>query len=167
MRRTISFIVAFLFIGAAIAQSDNCPCCSENHTAFDFWIGEWTVQTADGNLAGHNSIVKIQDGCVIQENWSSARAGYTGTSYNFFNSNSGQWEQIWVDNQGLVLHLKGTRIGNQMILKSDPVLNKEGASVVQQITWTSNDDGTVRQLWESLTNGEANILFDGLYKKEE
>jgi len=39
--------------------------------------------------------------------------------------------------------------------------------VVNRITWTPNDDGSVRQLWEVLnvTENKWTIAFDGLYKK--
>jgi len=53
-----------------------------------------------------------------------------------------------------------------MILRSETTQNQNGNNSYQQITWTDNDDGTVRQLWEVITeNEETKILFDGLYKK--
>lgn len=149
------------------AQTNNCKCCTETHSEFDFWIGTWTVTNPDGSLAGKNTINKIQDNCILQENWTSANPGYTGTSNNFYNSKTKQWEQIWIDNQGGSLHLKGNKVGNQMILQTGEEQNKDGQPFYHRITWTYNDDGSVRQYWETITNGkDVTVAFDGLYEKE-
>ncbi len=166
MKRFI-LIMSLIFCGNLIAQSSDCNCCSEKHSEFDFWLGTWSVTTPNGNLAGRNVIDKIQDNCIIRENWTSTKGKYTGTSSNFYNSQTDQWEQIWIDNQGGSLHLKGNRNGNHMILQSEEALNKNGDPFVNRITWTLNEDGSVRQLWETITNGkEITIAFDGHYRKE-
>ncbi|WP_299277595.1 hypothetical protein [uncultured Psychroserpens sp.] len=163
--RHILLSFALLFSSLVFAQKDTCNCCTENHEAFDFWIGEWTVTNPDGSPAGENSIQKIQDNCILLERWTSAKGGYTGTSQNFYNLKTKQWEQLWIDNQGGHLKLKGNRKGNQMIMRTDDQINKEGKSFYHQITWTKNDDGSVRQLWETYTEGKTvTIAFDGLYK---
>ena len=78
-----------------------------------------------------------------------------------------QWEQIWIYNKGGSLHLKGHKEGKQMILKTDESKNKNGESYYHKITWTLNDDGTVRQYWETITNNKVSVVFNGLYKKSE
>lgn len=160
-------LVSLLLIWSATAQAQNstCACCNENSRAFDFWLGEWEV-TANGKSAGHNSIDKLQGECVLRENWTSASPGYTGTSYNFYNTTKKQWQQLWLDNQGGSLELAGQRVGQQMILSSDKLKNDKGQDVQHKITWTYNDDGTVRQLWETTTEGDVQVVFDGLYVKE-
>ena len=153
----------------ANAQEDQAArCASADHQAFDFWIGQWEVTTPDGKPAGKNDIDKIQDDCVLRENWTSASSGFTGTSYNFYNSRKKQWQQLWVDNQGGNLELSGNRKDNQMILRSAEATDDKGESFFHRITWTHNEDGTVRQLWETIKNsGEITIAFDGLYKKAQ
>ncbi|NND00512.1 MAG: hypothetical protein HKN85_10055 [Gammaproteobacteria bacterium] len=147
------------------AQGDSLPCDTENNNAFDFFVGEWRVTDPAGKHAGDSVIDKIQDGCVIRENWRSAQSKYTGTSYNFYNRDAGQWEQIWLDNQGGRLHLKGQKKENQMILVSDERPNKEGLPTFNRITWTDNADGSVRQYWEVVSQGKpVTVAFDGLYK---
>lgn len=150
------------------AQNKPCNCCTEKHTEFDFWLGNWEVTNPDVTLAGKNSISKIQDNCVLLEQWISAKGNYTGTSHNFYNFKTKQWEQIWIDNQGGNLHMKGNRIGNQMILKTDEEKDKDGDLNFHKVTWTINSDGTVRQYWETITKGkDTTVAFDGLYKKTE
>jgi len=165
MRKGILLII-LLVAFTANAQEEACNCCTEAHAEFDFWVGTWNV-TANGAPAGRNVIIKVQDNCAIQENWTSATPGYTGTSNNFYNAQTKQWEQIWIDNQGQSLHLKGNRIGNQMVLTSDVLINQQGEKYRNRITWTHNDDGTVRQLWEILDGDPVtSVAFNGLYTKE-
>ena len=155
-----------IFTFSMNAQNNNCKCCTEQHAEFDFWIGTWEVTNPDGSKAGTNKIEKAQGQCVLQENWSSATPGYTGTSNNFYNLKTKQWEQIWIDNQGSTLHMKGTKVGKQMILRTDDETNAKGKTYFHRITWTDNDDGSVRQLWETITaDSEITVAFDGLYKK--
>ena len=169
MKLTFTLVFAvFLSLNSWSQTADDCSCCSEAHTAFDFWIGEWRVTTADGSYAGTNTIDKVQDKCVIRENWTSATPGYTGTSYNFYNSQTKQWEQLWIDNRGQSLHMKGNRVGNQMILRTDDQINDEGKTFYHRITWTANADDSVRQLWETVVeNKEISIAFDGIYRRKE
>ncbi|WP_422860536.1 hypothetical protein ACOKFD_06755 [Flagellimonas sp. S174] len=166
MMKTFFFILALLLFQCAIAQnSDSCACCSENHSAFDFWIGEWTVTNANGSPAGENSIVKEENGCVLRENWTSAKQGYTGTSINFYNQTSQQWEQTWVDNSGVFLKLRGNREGDKMVMSSEKFL-RDGKMLKNKVTWFKNEDGTVRQLWELLEGDKViSVLFDGLYRR--
>ncbi|MFD2585885.1 hypothetical protein ACFSQJ_03015 [Croceitalea marina] len=153
-----------LLVFTVSSQEVACSCCSENHKDFDFWLGSWSVTNADGSKAGTNTITKDQDNCILRENWVSATAGYTGASVNFYNLKTAQWEQLWIDNSGNHLKLKGNRVGNRMIMSSDEFKNEDGKLYLNRITWTLNDDGTVRQLWEVLHNEKAvNVLFDGLY----
>lgn len=167
MRNLIFSVSISLFSLFCYAQdTQNCRCCSEKYEEFNFWIGSWDVTLPDGSFAGKNVIDKIQDNCVLRENWTSANGNYTGTSSNFYNSEKKQWEQLWIDNQGGSLHLKGNRIGNQMILRTDESLNDKGEPFYHRVTWTLNDDGTVRQYWETITNNtQVTVAFDGLYKK--
>lgn len=163
------FIFCFIVFSLTVeAQEQHCNCCTEKHSEFDFWKGTWTVTKPDGSIAGTNIIDKIQNNCILRENWTSAKGSFTGTSTNFYNYAKKQWEQIWVDNQGSSLHLKGNRIDNKMILKTDVAQNKDGNPYYHKVTWTLNEDGTVRQYWETITNDkDIVVVFDGLYKKTE
>ncbi len=167
MKTIFSLLLIILSFHFGISQnSENCNCCSEDHKNFDFWVGRWEVRNPDGSPAGSNVIEKVQDNCVLKENWVSARSGYTGTSYNFFNSQTGNWEQVWIDNQGQSLHMSGNREGNKMILKTEWQTDRSGNSFFHRISWTLNDDGSVRQLWETINdNKQVTIAFDGLYKR--
>jgi hypothetical protein len=168
MRNGLILWSILLFINLSNGQATPCSCCSEAHAAFDFWIGNWEVTLPDGSRAGENTIKKEQNGCLLKENWVSAKGGFTGTSTNYFNAGTGEWEQLWIDNSGTLLKLKGNRVRNQMILRSDPFVQKDGTPAIHQITWTANDDGSVRQIWEVLQEEKmVSVLFDGLYKRKQ
>ena len=147
-----------------VALADEPPCSTEEYQQFDFWIGKWAVETPDGKPAGDSRIRRAQGGCIILESWQSLTSPYTGTSMNFYDPDLQQWRQIWLDNQGGKLELFGNRKDNQMVLRSKT--NDEG--VYQQITWTANKDGSVRQFWQSFSQGEEpKTLFDGKYNRDE
>lgn len=134
----------------------------EKYRQFDFWIGKWEVfQYGTEKLAGHSLIESILDGKVIRETYSTANSNYAGTSLNKYNPTSGKWEQYWVDNSGLTLHILGQYEDNKMTLQD--------AALSNRITWHNLADGTVRQVWEQSTDSGKNWTkaFDGHYKKAE
>ena len=163
-RRPTAIIIAVtaLICLQAAAQAPTGPCSTENAHEFDFWVGDWEV-TANGNLAGHNSIQPILDGCVLQEVWTGA-GGSAGSSFNFYNPRLQQWQQFWVWRNGTTLNLKGAYADGKMVLAGES-LDREGQTIHNRISWYDNDDGTVRQHWEvSSDAGETwTTAFDGLY----
>ena len=62
----------------------------------------------------------------MQENWTSARGKFTGTSYNYYESSTQLWHQVWVDNQGGSLRLYGGMEDGKMVLRSDEVDSPQG-----------------------------------------
>ena len=143
----------FLFLSLnAFSQNDekidNCKCCETEFRQFDFWLGEWDV-TQKGLSTGTNKLIITQDNCLIIENWNSATSDYSGTSYNYYDKKTKMWYQTWVDNIGGNLRLKGVLKNGKMVLMEEPNLNQKSGSQINKITWTPNEDGTVRQLWEN------------------
>ena len=54
-----------------------------------------------------------------------------------------------------------------MILQTDEETDKDGLIFYHRVTWTHNEDGSVRQYWETITEGkDIAVAFDGLYKKQ-
>ncbi len=151
--------------GVARAQNQPPTCSGEEHRQFDFWIGDWSV-TVMGREAGRNLVTLEESGCLIHEHWTATRGG-TGQSFNFYDRQDGRWHQVWVSSAGSVLRLSGSRAGNQMKLTGETA-RSGGGSTQHRLTFTRNDDGTVRQFWESSNDGGATwtVAFDGLYRKK-
>lgn len=167
MRRAIFVLVAhaILAVAPAIGQTAApAPCSSAEHRQFDFWLGEWEVRTRAGKLAGFNRISRAYGGCVLHEQYDTGR-GYSGASFNVYDTGRKRWHQTWVDTSGTLLQLQGGITEGRMVLEGETI-ESNGAKTSHRITWTPNPDGSVRQLWESTTpSGEWAVVFDGRYTK--
>ncbi|MEZ5064054.1 MAG: hypothetical protein R3B81_04925 [bacterium] len=141
------------------------PCSAAEFRAFDFWIGEWNVYGPQGKLAGTNSIQREYGGCVLHERYETPR-GYHGESLNIYDATRDVWHQTWVDSSGLLLLLEGGLRDGNMVLEGE-VAGADGSVTRHRITWTPNDDGSVRQHWESMdASGEWSTAFDGKYVRK-
>lgn len=144
-------------------------CDAPEHRQFDFWLGDWDV-TSNGQPAGRNRVESIQRGCVLQENWrGSGVGGITGTSFNIYDRESGQWHQTWVDASGTLLQLDGGLVDGAMVLEGERPSPTGSGTAKHRITWTPGADGSVHQLWEaSQDDGKTwNVIFDGRYTKAD
>lgn len=150
------------------AQAKKAPCDTEKHNEFNFWVGDWNVYNTQGKLVGTNNILKMQSNCVMQENWVSKASNSRGTSYNYVDLTDNTWNQVWIDNSGYSLVLKGNLVDGKMVLKSDLVKGQKG-DYYNRVTWTPNKDGSVTQVWELIsTQGKViQEAFRGIYKKKK
>ena len=138
-------------------------CQTAEYRQFDFWIGEWEVFLPNGNKAGDSRIESIAAGCALLENWTGNR-GFSGKSVNSYDRSDKRWHQSWVDSSGSRLDLAGVFADKRMVLSSAPA-----AGAVQRIAWSVNDDGSVRQLWESSSDDGKTwtVQFDGRYVRRK
>ncbi|HEX8493813.1 MAG TPA: tetratricopeptide repeat protein [Pyrinomonadaceae bacterium] len=151
----------------ALGERLTKPCLHKaEHRQFDFWIGEWDVQ-ANGQQAGTNSVQRILDGCVLFENWTSARGG-TGKSFNFYNAATRKWQQTWVDSTGSVLELAG-EYKEKTIQFSGETRQADGSKLLHRLTFFDLSPERVRQFWEQSTdNGKTwTVAFDGMYIRKK
>lgn len=132
---------------------------------FEFWIGEWNVYTTSGSKVGESKIEKILNQCVIMENWTNSN-GRKGKSFNVINSNTGNWEQTWVDDSGNITEFKKGKFENNQLSFIAEEENQKKELQYQRLTFFKNEDGTVRQLGEISSDGKQWIItYDLLYKK--
>ena len=165
-RRSRSLLATMLAVPAALAgaQAPTPPaspppaCQSAEYRQFDFWVGTWDVFLPNGQKAGENRIEPISAGCALLENWS-GRGGFTGKSLNIYDRDDKRWHQTWVDSSGGLLMIAGSLVDRRMVLSS------EAGGTWQRITWTPNDDGSVRQFWEASADAGKTwtVQFDGKY----
>ncbi len=153
---------------APAAQPLPQPCRnSREYRQLDFWVGEWEVQNPQGRPAGTSSVQLILKDCVIFENWTGAR-GYTGKSFNLYNTQTRKWQQIWVDDQGGIIQFTGEFRDGAMRYTSASTA-ADGKPILGRMTFTPLAEGRVRQLWEqSPDDGKTwNIVFDGTYIRKK
>lgn len=144
------------------------PCLSdENFRHFDFWLGEWDV-FVNGQKVGDNSITMANGGCAIHEDYTTGNRNFTGQSINYYDRQDQKWHQVWVGSGGGVLDYTEIDKAEGMLQFQCSFLNPQGNTSYSRLTFTENDDGTVRQLFENSSDGENwTPGFDGLYKKKE
>ena len=168
------FLLVLLLSIPALAQEEDPaqastpqPCSGTKYRQFDFWIGRWNV-SANGQVAGTNSIQPILNGCVLLENWQgSGVGGLAGSSFNLYDQARDRWHQTWVDGSGTLLELNGGLKAGNMVLSGERPAADGNGTTMHRITWSPNPDGSVRQLWEASSDGENwTVLFDGLYEKD-
>ena len=161
----IWLIGTVLFATATFAQSST----ETDHTQdFNFWIGEWKVyKYGTDTLVGESQITPILGEKAIREQYKSTRGPYMGTSLNTYNSTRDRWEQFWVDNSGLTLHIQGAFRNEQMEMENSG--SAELGLVANKIIWKAEEGGTVRQTWmqKNPAGGGWTVVFDGQYRKKE
>lgn len=142
------------------------PCDAEAFHQFDFWLGEWTVTTPTGQVAGTNKISSEENGCLILEKWTSANGG-TGQSYNFYNPVTDKWRQVWVSPSALIDYEGGLTETGSMRLEGTITYTASGQSADFTGEWTPNADGTVTQHFEQYdaAKDEWSPWFTGLYTR--
>ncbi len=142
----------------APAQSSPAnPCTLPQQKQFEFWVGEWDLtwpgQKAGETGHGTNSIKRIMDGCVVQENFSGADSmPMRGTSVSVFDARAGKWKQTWVDNQGGYLDFVGEFKDGQMILQREGI-RPDGTKVLQRMVWKNISAGEFDWSWEGSRDG--------------
>lgn len=133
---------------------------------FDFWLGEWDVH-ANGQKVGESKIEYSLEGCLLIENYT-ASSGYSGKSLNFYDDGDKKWHQIYTDNGGNISRYSGELKDGKMYFRGENTGPKGSKSLVR-MEFTSNGDGSVRQLYEGSTDdGKTwSVYFDGLYIKKQ
>lgn len=142
------FVIPLLLIGfySNAQQAPAKPCSMDTmYRQFDFWIGEWEVYGAKGK-AGTSRIELILDSCIILENWTSARAGYSGKSFNTYNASTRQWQQTWVDNSGgSTEYLRGQAGKDMIVFYADKNTGADGKNFLRRLTFYKLSSDKVRQ----------------------
>jgi hypothetical protein len=133
------------------------PCAASEQRQLNFWIGEWDL-TWPGNKAGEvqhgtNSIRRVLDGCVVEENFSGESDMHLrGKSLSIFDTNAGKWQQIWVDNEGGYLDFVGEFKEGQMILGRE-VTRPDGTKGMQRMVFTNIGADELDWSWEGSKDG--------------
>jgi tetratricopeptide (TPR) repeat protein len=150
------------------ARVNATPCeYLPEYRQFDFWIGDWDVYSQQGQKVGTNRIEKMDNGCVLLENWVGAGGG-PGKSLNYYDHTTKEWVQVWVGGTGNILPARGGIKDGSMYLEGTHYI-RTGSVLLYRGTWTPLEDGRVRQFLErSRDDGKTwNVWFDGLYVRKE
>jgi len=138
------------------------------HEQFNFWAGDWVVYDTAGNQIGENLIEIEEDQCILHENWKGGK-GTIGQSLNYYNPKDSTWNQLWLDNQGSILNLKGGIKDGDMVMRSENTIGKKGIEYYNEIVWSEQNENTVSQTW-SIYRADGSLiqeLFKGIYKRRK
>ena len=141
----------------AQAEKNEHPCADAAHRQFDFWVGDWDVQNPQGQKVGQSKVSKINNDCVLLEEWSSL-LGDVGKSFNVYDEPNRRWRQTYVDGKGVQTDYAGAFTGGSL-----PFLADEGKA---RMTFTPQGRN-VRQHLETRPDTKEDTpwttVFDGLY----
>ncbi len=152
----------------ATIRAARFPCEADpKHHDFDFWIGDWRV-TQNGQFAGENRISAIMGHCLIFEEWTSASGG-EGKSFNYYDPGQDRWRQIWVSDSGTFIEFTGEARDGGIFYTAQTTNPADGAVTQHKFEFTQNDDGSVRQFWQTSTDEGATwtTIWDGRYDRLE
>jgi len=128
------------------------PCAADSsHQQFQFWVGEWTVYNTDGTHVGDSKIQLLLDGCLILENWTGL-SGSTGKSMNFYNPETGHWQQTWVSARGNIIEYIGDYANNKMVYYAT-VQDNDGNPEQNRLTFFNLAPDSVRQFSQRSADG--------------
>ena len=136
------------------------PCTASAQHQLDFWVGEWNLTWPGSNPGelqhGTNSIRRVLDACVVEENFSGGDDMHLrGKSVSIFDLSSGKWKQTWVDNEGGYLDFTGEFKDGQMIFGRE-AQQANGARFLQRMVFKSITPDEFDWSWErSVDNGKT------------
>jgi len=142
----IFLLIVFLGISNFYAQGSNTK------NDFDFWLGDWKVEWTDQTgqaQSGTNSIQKILNGKVIEENFSAG--SFTGKSVTLFDSTNNIWKQTWVDNNGGYMTFTGGMEKDKMLLYWNTI-DKNGKPVKFRMIFSDIQKDNIKWDWEKSTD---------------
>jgi Tetratricopeptide repeat len=143
------------------------PCTGPEFHKFDFWVGDWEVQSPTGQPLGTNLITREQDGCVLVEHWKSGRGYETGTSFSYYNFHDKKWHQFYLANQGdpaAYPPTTGELQDGKMVLE-----NRDDPKSYSRWTYYVVAPGKVRQMSEFSADGGKTwqTNWDSIYVKKD
>jgi len=140
------------------------PCSDPAYTQMDFWVGNWngrsmlpdTSQESGWKIGQvQNTINKILDGCVVEENFEGA--AFSGKSYSTYSKQQKIWNQTWVDNSGGYLPFYGIFEEDKKIFQRDLVRNGNKFST-RMVFYNITEDSFIWDWERSTVEGKTWVL---------
>ena len=147
------------------------PCAyNPENRQFDFWLGEWKVETTQGAIpAGQSKIELILADCVVLEQWQSNGNPYSGKSYNTYDAALKRWEQFWVDNVGGNIFFYGNLKEGVMDYYTDELPQPDGTKLKRHLQFFKLGPDKVRQFSQGSTDdGKTwHVEYDFTYLRKK
>ncbi|NNU16935.1 DUF1579 family protein [Parvularcula sp. ZS-1/3] len=149
-----------MFLSALLLSSAS-PCAAEVYRQFDFWVGTWDIYAGD-QLAGRSEIAVIENGCAIEQRWTSA-TGATGRSISHYDHADQSWHQTWVGEAFSVLMSGGLDREGAMSLKGTVSAFGQPFTSKYKGRWKPVGDDRIEQRFDFVDpeTGEWRLWFEG------
>ena len=146
-------------------------CQDTEHSAFNFWLGDWNVSpTNTATVIATSTISPAAGGCAIEEDFrqfigpGGVAANYQGASFSVFDAaGGGKWRQFYVDSGGSVTVFEGGLQDGAMVLDAPAA-----PGIIQRMTIAPQPDGSVRQWGRNSRDGGASWsanTYDFTYRR--
>jgi tetratricopeptide (TPR) repeat protein len=142
------------------------PCkASPEARQLDFWVGEWDVQL-NGQTVGNNIIQRIEDGCLILENWTAASGG-SGKSMNFYNPVTKKWRQTYMSNKQVIWEMSGEYKDGAMYFEGE--VHSLSGTVKTRVVLTPLPPDRIKHIEENSTDGGKTWtnVWDSIYVRRK
>lgn len=164
MRYMCAVVIGIGLLGQNVFSQNNASgpdsCSVAEQRQFDFWVGVWDVEWPGNKPTqiehGTNTIRRVLDGCVVEEDFSGGKDTHLrGKSHSIFLPRVHQWKQTWVDNEGSYLDFTGEFKDGQMILTREASA-PDGSRFLQRMVWKNIKYSEFDWSWEkSEDNGKS------------
>jgi len=160
---------AFAETTAPVTTSAATACSAAEYHQLDDWIGDWDTFEADapdGASIAHAQVTRIAGGCALHELYEQ-NDGLIGDSILSYDAVRKQWQQTWVTNRGSLMLIHGGVKDGAVVMEGEVHL-KDGQTVLQRISWKTDDRG-VRE-WAVLSKDGGKTwapAFDVHFRKRK
>lgn len=127
---------------------------TEEARQLDFWLGDWVVTTASGEVLGTSTVSTDLSGCLLEERFETSK-GYQAVSFAAFDYWEKQWYRTYIDNRGEQVRLNGTFDGDAVTLTGVEGGPGESGDLLQRATITPTDGGVHQSLDVSRDGGDS------------
>jgi hypothetical protein len=158
----------FIFVPPAVAAPADAGCAAAtDYHQLDFWIGDWDTfetEAPNGPSEARAHVDPIAQGCAIHELYEQTD-GLIGDSILSYDPVRRLWQQTWVTNHGAIMVITGNFKDGALVLEGEVHL-KNGKTVIQRITWKTQDTGVREYAIVSRDGGGTwEPSFDVLFRK--
>jgi hypothetical protein len=160
-RTSAFFLLAAAVAGATAAAparaAEEAQPCAVNapSRALDYWVGEWSVNSAAGGESSTSTVRLLLDQCVVVENWGDGR-GHDGENVFGYSQGDRDWRGMFFDNRGHVHVFVSGKVADGTAEFLGPSVGAHGEAVLNRIRLVRLAHDRLEQIWEkSVDNGQT------------
>lgn len=164
----LALFSACLFVTPAIMAAPDPAACSTTAESrqLDFWLGDWTVSRADGQVTGSSNVSLSLDKCLVVERWE-GKMGHKGENLLAYSFDDKNWHGMFADNEGRVHIFEGSVSDGNAVFRG-PSSDENGEAILNRLRIVRQAPNTIVQTWEKSNDGGKSWtkVFQGEYVRK-